>query len=113
MFVLEKWCVVRAVFGGNRLLRVSENLSPAPPREPYQDDSGIWMLSRYDDVLAAFREPLLWPTGSRGQDGDERDEDGVSLDRRAIMDGLSSAHVAEWRAEAVALVTPQIERLPT
>jgi cytochrome P450 len=72
----------------------------------------VWVLSRYADVLPAFREPLLWPTGSRGQDEDVRDEVGVSVDRRAILDGLSAAHVTAWRTGTETLVTDTLSRYP-
>ena len=47
-------------------------LSPPPPVEPYRDpESEAWVLSRYADVLAAFREPSLRMGGGRNKDSPE------------------------------------------
>ena len=44
-----------------------ENPPAAGP--PYYDESrGEWVVSRYRDVLAALREPLLWPAAQPGDD---------------------------------------------
>ena len=46
----------------------TDPLSPPPPEAPYFDQAaGAWILSRYADVLAAFRETRLWPIGQRGE----------------------------------------------
>jgi cytochrome P450 len=43
-------------------------LSPPRPRDAaFDSDLDAWVLSRYADVLAALREPALWPVAARGK----------------------------------------------
>src|SRR5207247_4646971 len=86
-----------------------------PPRAPYFDsESGEWVLSRYADVLSAFRDPRLWPVGSRGEDeGDSRDEAGRLRARGDVLDALSAARVAEWQRQLDVLPDDSARRLPT
>ena len=72
------------------------------------------MLSRYADVLAAFREPRLWPIAARGEDQSKtRDDAGRLRLRGEVQDALSPARVAAWRERMEALALAAIAHLPT
>lgn len=73
------------------------------------------MLSRYHDVLEAFRETRLWPVGSRGEDqgGGARDSAGVLAQRTAVQDALSASRIAEWQTQVAALAGDLLRGLPT
>ncbi len=92
-----------------------DGLSPPPPQPPYFDPAaGAWILSRYTEVLAAFREARLLPVGPRGEDqGDQRDETGTLLVRHEVQDALSTSRIAEWQARMEVLAEESMERLPT
>jgi cytochrome P450 len=90
-----------------------DGLAPAPPRESYFDDkSGVWILSRYADVLAAFREPRLRPVDSDGKvPPNPRDETGTLIARHEVMDALSHAHVGAWQARIVPMAEGHLARV--
>jgi len=93
-----------------------DGLSPPPPRAPYVDRaSGNWVLSRYADVLRAFRDARLWPAGSRGEDqgGGPRDDAGVLVERSGVQDSLSASRVDAWHAAVAPLALELLQRLPT
>jgi len=92
----------------------TDPLSPPPPQAPYFDRAaGAWVLSRYGDVLAAFREPRLWPIGQRGEDQlAVRDETGKLRVREDLLDMISPAKVAQWQPKLEALADSAAERLP-
>lgn len=95
-----------------------DGLHHPPPRESYRDPvSGVWILSRYAEVLAAFREARLFPVDSKGNVPPiPRDESGTLLARHEVMDELSSAHVNEWQSRMRPLadeILGQIERADT
>jgi cytochrome P450 len=89
-----------------------DGLSHAPPRPAFQDpETGVWVLSRYTDVLAAFREPRLWPVDDKGNvPPNPRDESGTLIARHEVMDSMSSARVAEWNARVTPLADEILER---
>lgn len=89
-------------------------LYPPLPQAPYFDSaSGSWILSRYSDVLAAFRDTRLFPSGSAGEDpGGERDKAGPLLERSAVQEALSAGRVGEWQAKIEARADELLERLP-
>jgi cytochrome P450 len=74
-------------------------LTPPRPRTPWFDESaGAWILSRYNDVLAAFRDTRLWTIAVSGKDQMEvRDESGRLAARSEMQESLAHAKVAEWR----------------
>lgn len=92
----------------------ADPLSPPPPEAPYFDPTaGAWVLSRYADVLAAFRELRLWPIGQRGEDQYSiRDDTGKLHVRGEMLDAVSPARVAPWQSQMEALAAGAIEQLP-
>ena len=90
---------------------VMDGLSPPPPGDAYFDrDTGAWILSRYADVLAAFRDARLYPVGPRGEDqGDTRDKNGVLHLRHEVQDALSTDKVAEWQRAMESLVDRSLD----
>jgi cytochrome P450 len=89
------------------------SLHHPPPRDPHRDPaSGVWILSRYAQVLAAFRDARLHPVDAKGDATPEpRDESGALLARRAVMGTLSSARVGEWQARIAPLADQMLDRL--
>jgi len=89
-------------------------LSPPPPQAAYFDAvADAWVLSRYADVMAAFREPRLWPIGQRGEDQHAvRDETGKLHARDELLDLVSPAKVAQWQQRMEAQAQSAAERLP-
>ncbi len=88
---------------------------PAPPAPPYYDpERGGWILSRYADVLAALREPRLWPAVARGEDhAKTRDEVGRLRLRPDVQESLAAAKLAEWQAQLAEPTRSAIGALPT
>ena len=93
----------------------ADPLSPPPPQAAYFDPAaGAWVLSRYADVLAAFRELRLWPIGQRGEDHYSlRDETGKLYVRGEMLDAVSPARLAPWQSHMEALAATAVEQLPT
>ena len=89
-------------------------LSPPPPQAPYFDLSAdTWILSRYADVAAAFRETRLWPIGQRGEDQHAvRDETGKLRVREDLQDLVSASRVAQWQPQMEALADSAAGHLP-
>ena len=85
------------------------------PKPPYFDrDRGVWVLSRYADVLSAFREPNLWPVGTRGQDqSTDRDETGRLSFRGDLQRSLSPSLMASWQSRVEALSRATLDQLST
>jgi len=89
-------------------------LRPHAPGPAYFDgEREVWVLSRYADVLAAFREPHLWPVGTRGQDQSAgRDETGKLLVRGDFQHALSPSLLAGWQSQVEALARATLQQLP-
>ena len=89
-------------------------LSPPAPVPPYFDAARDgWVLSRYADVLAGFREPSLWTIGAAGQNQMEvRDDSGRLQARAGMQEALSHPKVAEWRTKFEAVVSTVLAGLP-
>ena len=64
---------------------------PPEPAAPYFDANlNAWVLSRYADVLAAFRDPRLRTVSISGKDQmDVRDDSGRLAARVAMQESLS------------------------
>jgi cytochrome P450 len=76
-------------------------------RAPHFDPAlGAWVISRYADVLAAFREPGLWPVRAR----DEAAHVGV---RAETLAALSPARLAAWQSQIEPLAHRLLEQLLT
>jgi cytochrome P450 len=88
-------------------------MSPPPPQAAWFDESrGAWVLSRYRDVVAALRDPQLWPVAARGEDQDvTRDEAGRLRLRGPSQDALSAARVADWQAHVEPLAKKLLDGL--
>jgi cytochrome P450 len=74
-------------------------LMPEPPRDAaFDTDLDAWVLSRYADVMAAFREPGLLPASAR-RDKNLRipDADAQQLLRAQVLDAFSSSRLNEWQ----------------
>ena len=80
-------------------------LTPRPEAARFDTSLGAWVLSRYSDVLAAFHEPGLYPTGARR--GSET-ENKIS-ETRMLESG--SDEIAEWRVRREALAAFSSSRL--
>jgi cytochrome P450 len=82
----------------------------APYHDPLQD---AWMISRYADVLAAFREPRLRLTNEPKNDRPDVGDTGMqSRLRSETLAALSAAKLAEWQAQIEPLAYTLIDRLP-
>ena len=76
-------------------------LLPPPPKPSYFDPAlGAWVLSRYEEVLAAFRDPRLWPVGA-SDEGKKLLPDEVEHERMRAetMAALSFGKLAEWQTQ--------------
>lgn len=74
----------------------SDPLMPQPPCDAAFDSNlDAWILSRYADVVAAFREPALGPV---------HDPNAQQLPRAQVLDAFSLSRLNEWqrRMEQVA-----------
>ena len=89
--------------------------TPPPPTAAYFDPGqNAWVLSRYDDVWAALREPHLWPvSGKREIQPETRDDAGRLLQRAAMLEALSTSHLEVWRPSLEAETRTALLRLPT
>jgi len=68
-------------------------------KAPYFDKTlGAWVLSRYVDVLAAFRSPHLIPTGPRGRESGEAPSEADRKKMRAeTRAALSLRQLRKWQ----------------
>lgn len=85
-------------------------LPPAPAPAFYDSRRGSWVLSQYDEVLAALREPRLILCNK----GDETQEasDAEIRARSEIRTALSAPKLTAWRARIEPLAVSIIEGLP-
>jgi cytochrome P450 len=93
-------------------------LDPLSPRTPepahFRPALPGWVLSRYEDVLAALREPRFWPIGPKDGEPSEIGDPAKHLDMRAATSAaFSAARVADWQAEMEPLAHRLMHRLPT
>jgi cytochrome P450 len=90
--------------------------SPSPPKieAPYFDDHlQAWVLSKYADILAAFRSSSLCPAGHGPTNTSvPADEEGLVKMRAEAMEALSPAQLAAWRERLAPEVQARAERLP-
>src|SRR6185369_15672118 len=71
-------------------------------------------LERYAEVMAALRDPRLWPVAARGEDlAKTRDDAGKLRVRGDVQEWLSAARLAEWERDLEAPTRAAIGGLPT
>lgn len=88
-------------------------LSPAPVAEPHRDAEETWVLSRYADVTAAFREPKLSMGKGRGKESPElSDANRQQQIRSETLEVISPANLARWQEEAELFAAELAGRLP-
>lgn len=84
------------------------------PADAYFDSAlDAWVLSRYADVVAAFRDPNLWTTTISGKDQtDARDDSGKLAARVELQEALGNSKVAVWQTKFEAEVARSLAGLP-
>jgi cytochrome P450 len=86
---------------------------PAPAAAFFDASLDAWMLSRYADVLAAFRDPRLWTTTIGGKDQtDGRDDSGKLAARGEMLEALSHPRVTEWQTHFETIAARTLALLP-
>jgi cytochrome P450 len=87
---------------------------PARPQAPYFDSTlRAWVLSRYDDVLAAFYEPRLRLVGSDGEGDSEVENNSAQSPQRAeTLAALTASRLAHWHAQIQHLASEMVAALP-
>ena len=88
---------------------MNDPLLPPPPREAAFDPNlDAWVLSRYADVLAALREPALWPVGPR-KDKNLKIPDAAAQQalRTQVLEAYASPRLNDWqsRMDAIAVTS--------
>lgn len=90
--------------------------SEVPPeiKTPYYDERlGAWVLCRYADVFAAFRNPVLIPTGANGGANNTMADKAAQMKMRAeTRSALSPRHLREWQKALAPQVSALIQGLP-
>ncbi len=80
------------------------SLIPPPPAPPLFDPlQNAWVLSRYDDVTAALREPALQPAGPQKSPAHLRED---------VAATLSQAEILDWRQRIEPLAYRIMDELP-
>ncbi len=73
---------------------------PRPCDAAFDSDLDAWILSRYADVLAALREPTLWPVAAPRKLNLKIPDEAVQQALRGqVLDAFSSPKLNEWRAK--------------
>ncbi len=89
----------------------TDPFSPPPPTAPFHDPaSGEWVLSRYADVLAAFREPRLQPVNAKSEGSDVAAQARLRSDS---VEALSAPRVSAWQAQLEPRAYDLVGRLPS
>jgi cytochrome P450 len=87
------------------------DVSVSPPR--FDAAQSAWILSRYADVLAALREPRLWPVSARSAGNPEiPDEAAQSRVRSETTAALSPTILTEWQRQIEPLASEMVTGLP-
>ena len=76
-------------------------LSPPPPESPRFDAAlSAWVMSRYADVMAAFRDPRMAPVGPRSKAPPKNEHTAEQARIRAeTLAALSASRISAWQAE--------------
>jgi cytochrome P450 len=90
-------------------------VTPPRPEAAYFDAAqNAWILSRYQDVWSALRDPHLWPvSGQREILPEIRDESGRLKQRSEMLDALSAARLEAWRPRLETLTHNALDSLST
>jgi cytochrome P450 len=87
---------------------------PAWPQAPYFDSVlRAWVLSRYDDVLAAFYEPRLRLVASGSDDDSESDTLAEPPRRAETLAALTASRLADWQTQIQPLAYNMVAALPS
>jgi cytochrome P450 len=78
-----------------------------PPR--FDPDLHAWVVSRYDDVLAALKEPGFLQTGEAGA----VDAATQQQARAGVLAALPLARLDNWQSRIAPLASSLLDRLPT
>jgi cytochrome P450 len=88
--------------------------APAPRAAYFDEASGAWVVSRYVDVLRAFRDASLWPVSSKWEESpDARNERGGLVARGPVREALSAQRLAEWHEQMTSVARETLAALPT
>lgn len=89
-------------------------LCPLPPESPYFDAAlDAWILSRYADVMAAFRDLRMAPVGPRSKGPVKNQQTAEQSRIRAeTLAALSPSRIAEWQAQLEPLADNVLGELP-
>lgn len=95
-------------------MRVRIACEPPPPEAARFDRVlNAWVLSRYDDVQAALREPGLCQVGPRSKRRSEICAKSAQLQKHGeVRAALPHTKLAEWRAEIEFVTHRMIDQLP-
>jgi len=90
--------------------------SPVPPEAgppQFDPELGAWILSRYDDVLAAFHASSLDPASSTGEAASDAPSEAAMQTMRAeTREALSPAQLRLWREQLAPAVRTLVAQLP-
>jgi len=91
-----------------------DGLVTTRPRDPYFDaNANAWVLTRYADVLSAFRDIRLLPSvAATDAARNPRDESGAMIARREVRDGLTGARLDAWRSRMDGLADSVLAGVP-
>ncbi|HWW23899.1 MAG TPA: cytochrome P450 [Edaphobacter sp.] len=93
--------------------RLDSRIAPEIEGPYYDEELEAWVLSRYADVLAAFRSSGLWPAGSSSKKSVEPPDEKGNLQMRAeTVEALSPAQLREWRESLTPAVKELTDGLP-
>ena len=89
-------------------------MTPERPVAAFFDSAAdAWILSRYAEVLAAFRDPRLWTINGSGADQMEvRDDSGKLSARAEMLEALALPKVQSWQKDFEQVVATQLAALP-
>jgi hypothetical protein len=80
---------------------MTDPLHPPPPGEiVFDTDRGMWVLSRFVDVLAALRDPALRPVSAKKSKNLKVPDEAFLRDLRArVLAAFSPANLARWQEQ--------------
>ena len=89
-------------------------LSPPAARDGAFDPAlNAWVLGKYADVVAAFREARLWPAGPRNEKNSKIPDHAAQQRIRAeVQTAFSPTQLAEWRARLAPLADSLLGQFP-